>query len=806
MSDKLFGTHKFKILILTLFLLAGALGNTAEAAEQKRIGILVDGPYWHNEPLINQVKEELEKVNDGQFKILYPKKFHQNGQYDFNKIEHYARELAGNDELDTIISVGTVSSYLFSKMDPLPIPVVAMDYILPAGLGMLSPKTFKPLNPNWTTSFDPTYVNETLKIFPKLVHADRFVVLCPDVLCGFNAKIPELIESFVGKPAVNMKVEIISTDNYEDIINNLKAPLVVVETLKGFTNTQMEDLYKRLSDRKILAFTVDGMNGIEKGALVSIHDYATERIGRNIALKLFDILDGTLPSQIPVIDFKSAEIIFNRETARKIGYEIPLELADEARLYGSSEEYPELSFENSIDRALEQNFDIKTQALVNNQAMLQVEINERGFYPQISSSLGYNRTNDAQADALGGPRGETRFDLTLEQKLYDRQLSKSIESAEATLKEKEQNLERINQNIIEQVALAYMDNLQGEELVEIQRNYLNIIRKNQTLADLKFKLGETGKSDVLRLNIELDNARINLMDAKEARFRALVRLNNLMNHSRETKHKYEFQSFSAKGYKTRAARFSKFLRSAEQLKVFRNFFNEQALTHSPDLKVLLAGLNQAQVEKERLQSRYYPSARLEAGYFNQIQNERQSLSASDKQAFEDRFGEGWQAQLKLEFPLFLGGARSKQVDQANVHILELESSINSVKNVLSERSRAGLFNVFRSRRNLDFALRNVISSQENLKLAEVAYLEGDFPVIDLLDSQSRLILSKTNAVRTRYQFYKNLFSLLRDVGRVDLIKNFNRKEELGAFLSQVEQYFIEHAPGSSLKPKQSTIE
>ena len=106
--------------------------------------------------------------------------------------------------------------------------------------------------------------------------------------------------------------------------------------------------------------------------------------------------------------------------------------------------------------------------------------------------------------------------------------------------------------------------------------------------------------------------------------------------------------------------------------------------------MLLAGLNQAQVEKERLQSRYYPSARLEAGYFNQIQNERQSLSASDKQAFEDRFGEGWQAQLKLEFPLFLGGARSKQVDQANVHILELESSINSVKNVLSERSRAGL--------------------------------------------------------------------------------------------------------------------
>ncbi len=798
-------TFKNSLFILSLFLFF-AFPPKVLALPTAKIGVLQDGPYWYNAPLINQIKMELEKVNDGQFDIQYPPDFSLNGQYDLKKIERYAKELAGNKEIDVIISFGMISSYLLSKMDPLPVPVVALDYILPAGLGMLSPKTYKPLNPNWTTSFDPTYVNQTLKIFPKLIQTNRFAVLCPKVMCGLVPQVPKLIESFVETRDVEVKVEIISPKNYKEKIDSLRAPLVVVEALKGFSDSEMKDLFKRLSDRKILAFTVDGLNGIEKGALVSIADYAEKRLGRNIALKLFDVLNGTPPAQIPVIDFKNAELIFNRETARKLGYNIPLEFVDEAQLFGAKKERPELSFEEAIGRVLKQNFDIKAQGLVKNQSMLQVEIEERDFFPQLSSGLSHNRTNQDQADALGGPRGETRFDLTLKQKLFDREQWKSIKSAQATQKIEQETLDLVNQDIILETALTYLNNLQGEELVNIQRNYLNLIRKNQTLADLKFKLRETGKSDVLRLNIELENARIDLMDAKEARFRAQVRLNNLLNYPRETIHKYEIQSFSVDGYKKRAGRFSKYLSTANQLEVFRDFFDEQAQSNSPDLKVLSADIKQAQAEKERALSRYFPTAQVEAEYFNQIQNETQSFNSTQRQIFEDRFGDGWQVQLKLELPLFLGGSRFKEVDQANVRILELDSRINGLKNTLSEQARSGLFNVFRSRRNLDFAMRNVESAQENLKLAEVAYLEGDLPVIDLLDSQSRLILSRTTAVKTRYQFHRDLFSLFRSAGKVDLIKNFNNKEQLQLFLSQVDQYFKNHSGSNSSNFQPSAVQ
>lgn len=772
----------------------------ADAVKTMRIGILQDGPYWHNAPLISKVQSELAKLNDGQLDIQYPEAFNLNGKYDFKKIQKYAAGLARNKEIDVIIAFGMISSYIFSKMDPLPVPVVAMDYILPAGLGMLAPKTFKPINPNWTTSFDPTYVNTTLKIFPKLVPAGRFAVLCPQVVCGFHPDIPQLIKSFVGRNAPKVDIIVISPQDYAKKINQLNVHLVVVEMLKGFTETQMEDVYRILAHKRIPAFTVDGLHGIKKGALVSIHDYDNARIGRNIALKLFDILNGTPPDKIPVIDFKSAELIFNRETARKIGYGIPFEFVDEARMYGAETQKKRLTFEEAIQRSLDQNFDIKSQALVRNQALLQVDITGRGFYPQVSSRFNYNRTNKDQADVFSGPRGETRFELSLQQKLFDRELSKSIESAEAAHQIEKQNLEVINQDILEQVALAYMDNLLGEELVKIQRHYLNVIRKNQNLAALKFKLRETGKSDVLRLNIELGNARIDLINTKEARFQAQVRLNNLLNLPRETVHGFHHKNFSEESYRSRSGRFSTFLGTASQLKIFRDFFDEQAREHSPDLKVLHAALDQALVDKQRTLAKFYPTASVEAEYFNQLQDDTQALSPANRQLFEDRFGEGWQAQLKLEFPLFLGGSRYKQVTQANVRILELQAQINSLKNSLSERARSGLFNVFRVRRSFDFSLRNVASSQENLKLAEVSYVEGDLPVIDLLDSQSRLILSKTNAAQARFEFYKSLFSLFRDVGRIDLLAEFNSVEKMKGFLAQVEQYFQKQA-AEKLKPK-----
>jgi outer membrane protein TolC len=406
---------------------------------------------------------------------------------------------------------------------------------------------------------------------------------------------------------------------------------------------------------------------------------------------------------------------------------------------------------------------------------------------------------------LPEPRAESKFSIRLNQKIYDRELIKAIESAEYANEIDKRDLEVINQNIIEQVALAYMDNLFAMEIVRIQKDFLKIIQNNQKIAQLKFELRETGKGDVLRLNIDLENARSDLVDAQEALFRARVRLNNLLNLPRENEYQLELDAFSEPNYKSREKRFENIFRTSKNLKITRDFLTEQALSMSPDLKSIDSSIRKAQADKEVVKSRFFPTAEVDADWFTQLHDENRGLSPAEEVFYNDRFGDGWAVQLRLKIPLFEGGTRFKQLDQANARISEFMTRKQNLENDLSEESRTDFFRLQRRKRNAGFAMRNVKSSKENLKLSEIAYREGDLPIIDLLDSQTRLILSQRNSVQARFEFYKTLFSLMRTIGRSDLVLNFFDADKLADFRLEMDQFLDQKIKEEQLS-KSPTLE
>ncbi len=761
---------------------------SAETAESVKIGLLFDGPYWSNQKLVDSVHSELTKLLNGDSQVTYPTNAVFNGQYNSDRIAKSAQALVNNKDLDVILSIGLESAMVFANMDPLPIPVVAMSVALPTELGLIDPKTLKPKNSNWTTSFDPSVKDKVLRLLSDISKSNKITLICSSWACEKNSKIRGALINSLSQLGEKIQILAVTTDNFAEKIFTLEQTFVYVSKLQGFNENQMIALYKALAEKKILSYTVDGSYGIHRGALVTTHDLDFVKEGRNNALKIFDILKGRTPGKLVVKDIQSTKLQFNMETAEKIGYSIPIKYLDMADLYGHRKKKPPLFFKEAIEIALNQNYDIKIQALIENQSFIQAEEIERRFYPQLSSQLEYFRKDETRADVLPEPRGESKFSLNLSQKLYDRELLRTIKAAELDNEVDKRNLEVINQNIIEQVALTYMNNLLDAEAVQIQKDFLEIIRKNRKIAQLKFDLKETGKGDVLRLEIDLNNARNDLVDAQESLFRSRVRLNNLLNLPRESDHQLELASFSEANFSNRDDRFRKFFDTPKSFKTTRDFFTQQALSKSPDLKSIDADIRQAEAEKEVVKSRFFPTAELNADWFTQLHDEKRGLSPAEEKFFNDRFGDGWSVQLKLKIPLFEGGSRYKQLDQANVLIDEFMTRKRNLENDLSEEARTEFFDMQRRKRNASFAMRNVLSSRENLKLAEISYREGDLPIIDLLDSQTRLILSQRDAVKARFEFYKTLFSLLRTIGKSDLILNFLDDEKIENFRMEINQF------------------
>ena len=647
------------------------------------------------------------------------------------------------------------------------------------------------LNPNWTTSFDPSISQKIAKLLPTITPFDKITVICSSLVCEKNLPFQKAITKNLRKAKIDLEVLPVSTTNFSEKITNLDTSLVFVSRLYGFSKNEYESLFNELALRKIRSYTVDSFYGIKRGALASINEIDFVKEGRNYALKIFDIINGIPPSEITVKDILKTKLRFNLQTARRIGYDIPLTFIDEAELYGEKEKQEMLTFSRAFQTALNQNYNIKIQTLIENQSLIQTEEIERGFYPQIFSNLNYARKDETRADITPESRGETKFELSLQQKLFDRELSKSIETAKYANLIDQKNLDVVNQDITEQVALAYMDNLLGDEIVRIQKEFLNILRKNLDIAQLKFDLRETGKGDVLRLKIDMENARIDLVDAQEFLFRAQARLNNLLSLPKESQHEYELKSFSETAFVNREQRFEKFFLNHRNLKLMRDFFTETALANSPELKSIDASIQQSKVDKELVKSRFLPTAELSASWFTQLQDDSRNLTAAEQNVIDNRFGDGWSAQFKLNIPIFQGGARFKQLDRASTRILEVLTRKKSLENDISESTRTGFFNVVRSKRNTSFSIRNVKSSKENLRLAEISYREGDLPIIDLLDSQSRLILSQRESIRARFDFYKTLFSLFRNIGITNLISEFLNGETIGNFRNRMDQYIDE---------------
>jgi outer membrane protein TolC len=181
---------------------------------------------------------------------------------------------------------------------------------------------------------------------------------------------------------------------------------------------------------------------------------------------------------------------------------------------------------------------------------------------------------------------------------------------------------------------------------------------------LKFKLGDTDRSDVLRLNIELENARMELVNAQESLFRSRVRLNNLLNVPEETENNLEYQPFDVEMYKNRTGRFVKYFRTGLGLRIMRDFFAEEAHANSAELESIEASIRQVESDKEAIKSKFLPTLGLTADIFKQVQEDSIGLSAANQSAFDDKFENGWSAKLNLRIPLFIGGSRFKELNQA----------------------------------------------------------------------------------------------------------------------------------------------
>ena len=245
------------------------------------------------------------------------------------------------------------------------------------------------------------------------------------------------------------------------------------------------------------------------------------------------------------------------------------------------------------------------------------------------------------------------------------------------------------------------------------------LEQHRSQAQTYYTVGTKPKIEVTKAEVELNQARLNLLKAGGALRLARVKLNNAMGLP------------EAKAYEitTDAAL------PASQPELSASV--EQAYARRADLSALNAKLKAAERQIAVKQSDYYPSLKAGAGY-----------DWSGKDYPLDR---EWTAGVNLDFPLFKASTKAA-VNQARAEAAGIKAQIELMRQNVRLEVESAVINLNESREQVSLAELSLKQARENRELAQGRYASGVGSAVEVTDALTSEIDAQTALNSARYDY------------------------------------------------------
>jgi len=368
---------------------------------------------------------------------------------------------------------------------------------------------------------------------------------------------------------------------------------------------------------------------------------------------------------------------------------------------------------------------------------------QSGFYPQVQAQSGYQRgTANATRNFTGSPLprntsgntfGYYQNSVTLNQLLYDFGTIKSqVDTAQFNLKAVNSDAETTLQTVVVNVRQAYFSLQQAQRLVTVSEEALMQFKKHLDLANGRFKAGVAPKIDVTTAEVDLSNAQLNLITARNNARVARVTLNNAM------------------GLKTSDAYRVEEPTSALHDQIVLEEAVELAMRLRPEMISQLAQEQAAEASIKAAQGNFFPTVTSSANY---------SYSATDFPLVYN-----WNVTGTVNVPIFSGFLTKQQVAQARASLLKTKAGGDVLRqNILLEVNQAFL-NLEAASERLQVTAVTVTQAKERLALVEGRYRAGLSNAIEVTDAEVALVNAQVNDVVAMSNFQAAKAQLDRATG------------------------------------------
>jgi outer membrane protein len=410
-----------------------------------------------------------------------------------------------------------------------------------------------------------------------------------------------------------------------------------------------------------------------------------------------------------------------------------------------------VTVEECIQTALENNPDARAAAYRVEAAEAAIRQAESAYYPQLTASGTYGRTdnppqaffmklNQRQADMMSDfnhpdDTENYRASIGAKWRLFDggrralmRQMALSGTAAAQYAQQALQN------ELIHQVTRGYHGVLQAQAFVRVQDETVRSIEESLRVAQERFKAGAAVKVDVLNLDVQLAQAREDLIRARNAVQLAIAALNTAIG-----------QDLVATNGLPEVA-----------LQAIAPVLPDDAsdlFEERPEYKAAqrMASIQEAGFKKARRE--YWPMLNA----FGSLDWDTDGSSPMEHSYF---------AGAMAEWEIFTGFRRGASIREAKAKQYEAAANVAKAQNDLKLDAIQARLQAQEARERLDVAQRSLSSAEEALRITREQYQQGAADVTILLTAQVGLTATQSRHVAAYYDYLTALSNLERAQGKL----------------------------------------
>lgn len=381
-----------------------------------------------------------------------------------------------------------------------------------------------------------------------------------------------------------------------------------------------------------------------------------------------------------------------------------------------------LNLDQCLNAAYENNKDLLRLEESTKAAGYKIEEARSGFFPQLSFGGSYTRLGNVPEYGFQGmsfkmgSEDNYHLGLSLQQPLFTwGKIRNSYDISKYGLSLTREEYRKAQQEIKFNVTSLFYSTLLAQELIKVREG--SIVRTQDHLKTVqeRYDNGYASEFEVLRVKVQLANAKPPLVQAKNLYRLTLDNLKNLLGIDL-------VDSVSLQG----SLKF-------EPIDVSRSQAEEFALQNRSELKLIK--------EQNRIGQKALALAR--AG------NKPSLLGSANyeyKKPFynEDEWKTDWNLTLALSIPLFDGFLTRSKVRGAKSDLKLLQISQKQIEEMIRLQISQAISDLNLARENILSQKENVNQAKESLRIANVQYEKGVLTNLELMDTEFALTVAETN--------------------------------------------------------------